>query len=554
VQTLFNASFPLATQHLIDNGLIERDWDALVLILGFLGVAAVAVSSISIVNDYLHAGLAADVIKDVRVSLFEHVQKLPMSFFQRTPLGKILSRFSGDVVATETMLVHLVPSLVLPFLEVVYSTILMFYFNVWLGLIGLAVFPMILFGPRLFSRRAFDLSYEKRLREADLLSFAQESMQAQSVVKAFGLRAFMGGRFRRNNSGWRRYAFRMNFFSALAESSAHMGVYVIHIVILGLGAYWAYNEVISVGTLVAFEAMFVSMGYALTDLTRFVPTLAQAAGSIEHLDEILSTPPATTDRPSSVALPRMTQALAADDVSFSYPDGREALSHVSFSVPKSSYVGIVGRSGSGKSTLLNLLLRFYEPTSGRLTIDGVDILDAQQEALRAQIGVVFQDSLLFNTSVLANVRMGKRDATHADVEAALRGAEVWDFVETLPRGLKTSVGERGGNLSGGQRQRLAIARALVRDPSILIFDEATSALDGVSEAAINATLQRLARTRTVINITHRLSNVVDADNILVMRDGRIVESGTHLALLAAGGYYATLWRAQQKNYVRQSGS
>ena len=547
VQTAFNACFPLATQHLVDDGLIERNWDALVIVITFLGVAAVAVSVVTIFNDWLYSALSANVVKDIRVALFEHIQRLPIPYFQRTKSGDTLSRFSGDIVATEVLLVHMVASLIVPALEVVYSTALMFYFNAWLGLIGLAVFPMILAGPRIFSGRAFDLSYEKRTREARLLSAAQENILAQPVVKAFGLGPRAVSRYRKQNQRWHRYAFRMNFFASLAESTAHMGVYIIHIVILAIGAYWAYTDVITVGTLVAFEAMFVSMGYALTDLTQFVPTLAQAAGSVQHLQEVFDEPPGADDRPGARPLPRLEQAIAIDDVSFTFPDGREALDGVSFTVPKNSYLAIVGRSGSGKSTILNLLLRFYEPTSGRVTLDSVDILDGTQASLRDQIGLVSQDSFLFDTTVARNLQMGKADATQAEMIEALKAAEVWETVEALPQGLETIVGERGGRLSGGQRQRISIARALIRNPAILVLDEATSALDAIAESAVNATLQRIARNHTVINVTHRLSNVMSADQIIVLQDGRIVESGRHDDLLRTSGYYDLLWRTQQND-------
>ena len=547
VQTVFNASFPLATQYLIDEGLIERDWNALVLVLIFLSAAAIGVSVTAIGNDYLYSRVFSNVVKDIRISLFEQLQKLPMPFFQRTPSGNILSRFSGDIVASENMLVQLIPWLIMPLLEVIYATVLMFYFNFWLGLIGLLVFPMILAGPSIFSRMAFALSYDKRSREADILSAAQENLQAQPVVKAFGLRRRSVGQFRGLNESWTAHAFKVYFLSALSASSAYMGVYIIHIVVIILGAYWAFNGEMSIGTLVAFESMFVSMGYALTDLTQFVPTLAQASGSMQHLNEVFDEKPSLTDAPDAIVLPPMQHKVSFENVSFAYDTGKMVLKAANFDVAKGSYVAVVGRSGSGKSTILSLLMRFYDPTSGRVAIDGTDIRAVTQDSLRAQIGIVFQESFLFSASILDNIRMGKQDATVEEVEAALRTAEIWETVSALPQGIDTPVGERGGKLSGGQRQRIAIARALVRDPTILVLDEATSALDAIAEAALNVTLQRIARERTVINVTHRLSNVVNADMIVVIDAGDIVETGSHSELLARDGRYAHLWRTQQQS-------
>jgi ATP-binding cassette subfamily B protein len=273
--------------------------------------------------------------------------------------------------------------------------------------------------------------------------------------------------------------------------------------------------------------------------------LAQAAGSVQHLKDLFDQVPEPPDSPAAISLPRLEREIVFDDVGFHYPDGSFELQGLRVRIAKNSYVAFVGGSGSGKSTVLSLLLRLYDPSRGAIHFDGCDVRCATRASLRDQIGMVFQDSFLFNASAFENIRMGRPGATMAEVEAAARAAEVHDFIASLPGGYFTVVGERGGKLSGGQRQRLAIARALVRDPSVLVLDEATSALDPVAEAALNATLLRLARSgRTVISVTHRLRGVVEADWIVVLGEGRVLEQGTHEDLLRLGGTYAGLWRQQ----------
>ncbi|CEJ16085.1 Putative multidrug export ATP-binding/permease protein [bacterium YEK0313] len=544
-EAALNFSFPLVTQYLIDEGLIKKDWEALVKSLVFMGTAAVTVSMVALLADYLYTRIFSDMVRDIRQHLFNHVQTMSMPFFHTTPTGTVLSRFSGDLVAIEVGIVGVVPQFVMPFLEVVYATILMFMFDVWLGMIGALIFPLILWWPRIFARRAFTYAYDKRLTEGKLLGAVQENVAAQPVIKAFGLTAQAQSGFSILNTSWQTIARRTNFTSALVERTAQTGLYVIHIGVFALGAYWAYTERITVGTIIAFEGVFLSMGYALTNVTQYVPTLAQAAGSIRHLGDLLAIRPTMVDPPGAPALKPFEREIVFDDVAFNYPGSSFRTEGLSVAVAKGSFLGIVGPSGSGKSTFLNLLMRFYDPTEGAVRIDGIDIRTVTQASLRAQMAVVFQDSFLFNTSIADNIRMGNPGATMAQIHAAAAQAEVHDFILSLPQGYDTQVGERGGQLSGGQRQRVAIARALVRDPAVLVLDEATSALDAGTEAKLNETLRRIAETRTVVSVTHRLGSVTTADRIIVLEHGRIVESGRHQELVARGGLYASMWARQR---------
>ena len=332
---------------------------------------------------------------------------MPLAYYPRTPAGAILSRFSGDVVGLEGALVSLISWLVLPSLEVVYATALMFWFSVWLGLLGVLVFPLILWGPRLFAARALALGYEKRRSEAELLNIVQENVGAQAVVKAFGLERHARDQLARFGTRWSSLAFRFNLFSFLVERSASTGVYVLHLLIFGLGAYWVFAGRLSLGTFVAFEGMFLSMGEALTYVTQFVPTLAQAAGSARHIDEIFAEKPDVVDSIDAVIAPRLAQEIAFESVwLLEYSPGSFRLENFRVRIPRGSHVALAGASGSGKSTILNLLLRLYDPITGAILIDGRDLRSVTQASLRAQIGIVFQDSVLFHTSILENIRLG----------------------------------------------------------------------------------------------------------------------------------------------------
>jgi len=296
---------------------------------------------------------------------------------------------------------------------------------------------------------------------------------------------------------------------------------------------------------VTFESAFWEVSYNIAHLMHFIPVSIQSAAAVRHMQELLDEPTRGADRPGAPDLPRITNDITFDRVSFKY-EGSETpvLDSLSLKLSVGKRIAIVGPSGSGKSTLLNLILRLYVPDEGRVTIDGVDIRRVTRESLRSSMAVVFQENMLFNMSIRENIRLGKEGATDDEVEEAARKAEIHRYIMSLPQKYDTSVGERGDTLSGGQRQRIAIARAIIRNPSVLLLDEATSALDQTTEAAINRTLLKVAKGRTMIWSTHRLTSVVEMDEIIVISGGKAIERGSHTELLARNGAYRKLWDDQ----------
>src|SRR6266403_1323309 len=546
VETLFNVFMPLSLKFLIDDALGEEDFQALYTILGVLAAAGIFTSIVAVWYERWDARLAAALIAEVRSRLFEHVQNLPSSYFARTKRGEILSRFSIDLAAFEGAIKSFANSAALPFLELIAGIILMLFLNWQLAAVALLVFPITLIGPRILTPKAVQANYEQKLNESSLLGMVQENIAAQAVVKAFSLQRRTFGWFTMRNHDVRRKTASALFLSTMVERTVTISVLLLHLVVLAIGAYLATKGQITIGTFVTFESAFWEVSYNIAHLMHFIPVSIQAAAAGRHIQELLDEPTrGADDRPGAPDLPRITNDITFDRVTFQYEGGETpVLDNLSLKLKVGKTIAIVGPSGSGKSTLLNLILRLYTPDEGRVTIDGVDIRRVTRESLRRGMAVVFQENMLFNMSIRENIRLGKEGASDEEVVAAARKAEIHSYIMSLPQKYDTPVGERGDTLSGGQRQRIAIARAIVRNPSVLLLDEATSALDQTTEAAINKTLKKLARGRTMIFSTHRLTSVVDMDEIIVISGGRAIERGSHQKLLAANGVYRRLWDDQ----------
>ena len=537
--------FGMSFQFILDEAIAKHN--EAVLRTALIGLPAAALVSVAaaVGRDYLYARLGTDVLNDLRIRMFEHLQGLCANFYAKISAGDLLSRFSTDLAAVEQAVILAIPETVLGVLGVLVISVLLFFFSLPLALLTTLGMPLVLLGPKLLAPRAERHSYQVRAEEAGIATVVSENINAQPVVRAFSLGPAQVGAFRHQLRGFHRASLRFNLLAYLVERTPNVAFLLLQIAVLGVGAVQCFNGALTIGELCAFNILIGFLGAYVTSLTRVLPPLLDAAGGIKRIQELLDATPVVTEAADAEPLPTLTREIRFDDVSFSYDGKNRSLDRVSFRIPSGAHVAVVGGSGSGKSTVLQLLARFHDADSGTIAFDGADVRTATVESLRRQMGVVFQDSFLFNTTIRENIRLGRPHATDTEVETAARAAEIHDVIAALPDGYDTVCGERGGRLSGGQRQRVAIARAILRDPGVLLLDEATSALDPDTEAALNETLERLGRSRTVVSVTHRLASTVAADLILVMERGRLVESGSHAQLLARDGVFRRLWERQQ---------
>jgi ATP-binding cassette, subfamily B, bacterial len=539
-----DSGLTLSYKFLIDYAIVPRNRDVLVLILCCLGGSVLVSSAISLYRDRYYAAFVARVVGDLRSAAFERCQRLPLGASVGSSPADLMARLSTDIVGIETWLTGAVHGMIAPALSMVVGSVMLFFILTWpLALASMLIWPLMLMGPRLIAPRAAKASYEKKAVEGELLARVEETIDARREVKAYGLEGFAKGRFDGVLGRLTSSASRTGFLGFLVERTTVISICTLQVVIISAGSWMAYRGMVSVGSLVTFFSLYWNLGWWLVVLGRSGPAVVSAVGSMRRLDELLDAPQDPPDPPRAVSLGPLRRELRFDDVTFAYPGREPVLRGASFKIERGEFIAVVGPSGSGKSTVLNLLARFYEPTSGKILIDGVAAASATTRSLRKQIALVFQETYLFDVSVRENIRLGRLDATDEEVEAAAREAEIHDTIAALPGGYGAILSE-GAQLSGGQRQRLAIARALLRDAPILLLDEATSALDPTTEAAVNQTLLRAGKGRTTVFVTHRLAAAVTADRIIVVQRGGIAEQGSHAELLEREGVYAELWRKQ----------
>lgn len=556
---------PLLLRQLIDEGVIPKDGALVTRLAIYVGLLAVADAAMSMLGRYFSSRIGEGLIYDLRSLVFGHVQRQSIAFFTRTQTGALISRINSDVMGAQQAFTATLSGLVSNVVSLVLVGVTMMILSWQITIFSLLLLPAFLIPTKWVGRKLQELTRDSFHTNAEMSSTMTErfNVSGAMLVALYGEpsreREYFRSRARKvADIGIKMAMLNRLFFIALTSVAAIATAFAY-----GIGGHLAINGGVTVGTLLAITALLARLYGPLTALSNVRIDVMTSLVSFERVFEVLDLEPMVKNRENAIELKPTHPKIEFKDVSFSYPRAEEislaslesaakpetiqsgeVLRGLSFTAAPGTLTALVGPSGAGKTTISALLARLYDVTTGAIEIDGHDIRDLTLESLRGAIGVVMQDAHLFHETIAENLRYAKNDATEDEMRVACESAQIWDLINSLPNGLDTMVGERGHRLSGGEKQRLAIARLLLKSPSVVILDEATAHLDSENEALVQAALQSALKGRTSIVIAHRLSTVRDADQILVLEKGQIVERGKHDELVALGGLYADLYNRQ----------
>jgi ATP-binding cassette subfamily B protein len=555
----------LLVQQLVDDGINGGDASLVVWLAVAMAVAAVADAALGFASGWLSSLIGEGLIYDLRTRVFAHVQRQSLAFFTRTQTGALVSRLNNDVIGAQSAFTSTLSGTVSNIISVIVVGITMLALSWQVTLLPLLLFPILLVASRWVSRRMAVLTRDRMNGNADMGNAMTErfNVGGAMLLKLFGHRASEDAMFAGKAATVRDLGVRIAVLTRMFFAAMTLVPSLATAIVYGVGGYLAVNGHLSVGTVIALATLLLRLLGPLQGLSNVRIDVMTALVSFDRVFEVLDLPSPIQEKPDALVLPRTAASLEFEDVSFGYPradeislaslesvartesrDSGEVLHHLDFAAEPGQMVALVGPSGAGKTTVTHLVARLYDATSGVVRVGGEDVRDVTLQSLEDVVGYVTQDAHMFHDTIGANLLYARPGADADQIWSALEAAQIADLVRSLPDGLETVVGDRGYRLSGGERQRLAIARLLLKAPPIVVLDEATAHLDSESEVAVQRALDAALAGRTSLVIAHRLSTVRDADLILVVEQGRIIQRGTHATLLAEGGLYADLYRTQ----------
>ena len=572
LDAVVTVSYPLLLRVIIDDGILKRDTAVVAAVAGIVAALALFDAFLGFAQRWYSSRIGEGLIYDLRTEVFSHVQRQPIAFFTRAQTGSLVSRLNSDVIGAQQALTSVLSSVVSSIIQLILVLITMFYLSWQVTVIALVMLPLFILPAKLIGRRLQRLTRESMQLDAEMGSTMTErfNVAGAMLAKLYGRPREESDVFSNRAGRVRDIGVVTSMYGSVLFISLTLLASMATAMIYGVGGSLAISGAFQIGTLVAMATLLNRLYGPIMSLSNVQVTVMTALVSFDRVFEVLDLKPLIDERPDAVALPAPANGSAPeiefDDVSFRYPKAREVslaslesiaiqgaeradagqqiLDHVSFRAAPGKLTALVGPSGAGKTTITHLVSRLYDANSGAVRIGGHDVRDLTLDSLHAAVGVVTQDAHLFHDTIRANLAYARPDASERELILACQAAQIWDLISSLPDGLDTVVGDRGYRLSGGEKQRVAIARLLLKAPSVVVLDEATAHLDSESEAAVQRALATALAGRTSLVIAHRLSTIRQADQILVIEAGRVRERGTHDELLAAGGLYAELYRTQ----------